>query len=79
MKRRIAVELELVETIPGSPLEVIAQIAGALERLKADGLVVDYGIGLEYPVSWLVKIAAQAPEPEEPGHGAAEEVEVTQK
>jgi len=53
-------------------LEILSRVAYALEQMKTEKLLVDYGVGLETDVSWFVKLTAKMPEPEEP----AEKVKV---
>jgi len=49
-------------------LEILSRVAAALDQMKAEKLLVDYGVGLETDVSWFVKLTAKAakeiPEPE---------------
>jgi len=70
MKRRFLVEVEPNEEWPGSMLEILSRVAAALDQMKAEKLLVDYGVGLESDISWFVKLAAKAagkiPEPEPP-------------
>jgi len=73
MRRRFVVEVDVVDTIAGTTFELLTRLVGELERMKREDLIIDYGIGLENDVTWLFSIAARAPKPEEPGHGAAEE------
>lgn len=58
MKRRLLLEIETVDTIPGAMLDVVLKIVGELERLKKEDLLVDYGVALEHDFTWFVKTAA---------------------
>jgi len=62
LRRRFLVEVETVDVIPGSTLEVLVQVAGLLEKMKREDRIVDYGVGLERDATWFVKTAAKAVE-----------------
>lgn len=59
MKRRILLEIETVDAIPGSTLEVIIQIAGLLDKMKKEDRILEYGLALEHDFTWFVKTAAE--------------------
>ena len=56
-KRRLIVEIETVDTVPGAMLEIIIQIVAGLEGLKKGERLVDYGVALEHDVTWFVSTA----------------------
>jgi len=59
LKRRLLLEIETVDAIPGSTLEVIIQIAGLLDKMKKEDRILDYGIALEHDFTWFVKTCVE--------------------
>ena len=59
MKRRILLELETKDDVPGVLLGILCQLSEALEKIQMDGLLEDFGFGLEDDVTWFVRTAAQ--------------------
>jgi len=63
-------ELEVPERPEGRTLQAVAEIADFLEQLKQRGVVTAYGLAMETPTLWFVRLRAE--EPEEPWVGAGE-------
>jgi len=59
VKRRFTVEVLMRDDDPGAPLSVLVKLAEFLEQLKAKYEVLDYGLGFEMPVDWLVKLEVE--------------------
>mgnify|MGYP001613368877 CR=1 FL=1 len=55
MKRRLILEIETVDTIPGAMLDVVLCISEELEALRKEDKLVDYGVALEHDLTWFVK------------------------
>jgi len=70
LRRRLLLDLEIPEEPEGRPLQAVAEIADFLEQLKQRGVIKAYGLAMETPTLWFVRLRAK--EPEEPEVGAGE-------
>jgi len=69
MRRRLLLELKVPERPEGSGLRAAAEIANFLEQLKHRGVVKAYGLAMETPTLWFVRLCARKPEEPEVGAG----------
>jgi len=58
-RKRILVEFDVVDTLPGATLEVLNRLAETLDELKKADVIVEYGIQIEDPRTWIVTLKAQ--------------------
>ena len=60
MSKRILLEITPFEGSTGSLMEFMVDLGVFLNREADDHVISDYGIALETPVTWFVKISAKA-------------------
>jgi len=70
MRKRLLLELEVPERPEGRTLQVVTEICDFLEQLKQRRVITSYGLAMETPTLWFVRL--RAGEPEEPEVGAGE-------
>ena len=60
MSKRILLEITPNPKSAGSMLDFIVELGVFLNEQEASHIIDDYGIALETPVTWFVKISAKA-------------------
>jgi len=69
MRRRLLLELEVPGQPEGRTLQAVAEIADFLEQLKQRGVVKAYGLAMETPTLWFVRLRGREPPKPEVGAG----------
>jgi len=62
-------ELEIPEEPGGRTLQAVAEIADFLEQLKQRGVLEAYGLAMETPTLWFVRLRGREPPKPEVGAG----------
>jgi len=58
-RKRILVEFDVVDTLPEATLEVLNRLAETLDKLMSGDVIVEYGIQIEDPHTWIVALTVQ--------------------
>jgi len=69
LRRRLLLELEIPEEPEGRPLKAITEICDFLEQLKQRRVIINYGLAMETPTLWFVRLRGREPPKPEVGAG----------